>query len=385
MLAVLAARPQPELNLAGEYGLFVSEQADSLVVQWITNEPVPGFIRVTAGDKTVFERETPAGNAHRAAFRVKDTVLSLEYGSRAEPHVTVIDRKPQRRAAVQNSATDSIYVLGDTHGEYDSVMRLLQMTGLVDEQLRWAGGRKRLVLLGDVADRGPDVTKLFWLLYRLEREAELQQGRVHLLLGNHEIMVMLGDVRYVHGKEQHIARLHDVGYAQMFDVRASILGRWLSTKPAVLKVDRLLFVHGGVSSDYAAYTVQAHADSVNAQMGRELFYAQADTTARIQVDSLTFARFEDFFWGERSVFWYRGYAQSDTLGGELDQLLRHVKADVQLIGHTAQARIHQKYNGKLILVHPREPGTEILLLTRGPSGFVGERIALNGERERLGD
>lgn len=383
MLALLGARPQQKVNLAGEYGLFVSERGDSLVVQWITNEPVPGFIRATTQSKIVFERETPAGNAHRVAFRARNSVLSLEYGSRDEQYVTVIDRKPPRRAAVQSGAADSIYVFGDTHGEYDSVVRLLQMTGLVDHDLGWTGGRKRLVLLGDVADRGPDVTKLFWLLYRLEREAELQQGRVHVLLGNHEIMVMQGDLRYVHAKEQHIARLHDVGYARMFDVRTSILGRWLSTKPAVLKVDRLLFVHGGVSSDYADYTVQAHADSVSAQMGRELFHAQADTAAWIQVDSLTLARFEDFFWGERSVFWYRGYAESDTLGGELDRVLRRFKADVQLIGHTAQARIHQKYNGKLILVHPRVPGTEILLLTRGAAGYVGERIGLNGERETL--
>jgi hypothetical protein len=383
-MATLAARPQESINLAGEYSLYVSESSDSLVVQWLTTEPVPGFIRATAQGKVVLERETPPGTAHRAAFRVKDQILSLQYGSRADQYVTVIDRKPPRRAAVQEDA-DSIYVLGDTHGEYDSVVRLLQITGLIDDSLRWAGSRKRLVLLGDVADRGPDVTKLFWLLYRLEREAEQQQGRVHLLLGNHEIMVMLGDVRYVHGKEQHIARLHEVGYARMFDPRASILGRWLSTKPGMLKIDRLLFVHGGVSSDYAKYTVQAHADSVRAQMGRELFYAQADTSARIQVDSLTLAHFEDFFWGERSVFWYRGYAESDTLRDELDRVLRHFKADIQLVGHTAQEKIHQKYDGKLILAHPKQPGTEILLLTRGPSGFVGERIALNGERESLGE
>lgn len=382
MITVLAARPQQKINLAGEYGLFVSEKSDSLVVQWLTNAPVPGFIKATAQNKVVFEHETPTGNAHRVVFRVKGSVLSLEYGSRDEQYVTVIDRKPKRRAAAQPGA-DSIYVLGDTHGEYDSVVRLLRLTGLIDEHLSWAGGRKRLVLLGDVADRGPDVTKLFWLLYRLEREAEQQQGRVHLLLGNHEIMVMLGDLRYVHGKEQHIAGLHEVGYARMFDPRASILGRWLSTKPGILRIDRLLFVHGGVSSDYGEYTVQAHADSVSAQMGRELFYAQADTTARIQVDSLTLAHFEDFFWGERSVFWYRGYAQSDTLGNELDGVLRQFKADVQLIGHTAQPKIQQKYNGKLILVHPSEPGTEILLLTRGVAGYVGERIALTGERETL--
>jgi hypothetical protein len=169
----------------------------------------------------------------------------------------------------------------------------------------------------------------------------------------------------------------------MFDPRVSMLGRWLTTKPGILTIDRLLFAHGGVSSDYAGYTVQAHADSVSAQMGRELFFAQADTSARIQVDSLTYARFDDFFWGERSVFWYRGYAQSDTLRAELDGVLRNFKADAQLVGHTAQPMIQQKYEGRLILVHPREPGTEILLLTRGAAGYVGERIALTGERETL--
>lgn len=382
-VALVAAAPQAEPDLAGEAGLFVWEKSDSVVVQWITASAVPGFLRATS-DKHAYQVRTDSGVAHRAAFPARDAVFALEYGSVAagDRHRTVIDRTVHR-PRVELPAADSVYVLGDTHGEYDSVVRLLKHAGLVDAELQWTGGHKQLVLLGDVMDRGADVTKLFWLLYRLEREAEQQHGGVQMMLGNHEIMVMLGDLRYVHDKEQQIARLHQVGYARLFDPRASILGRWLTSKPSVIKLDRLLFAHGGISSDYAGFTVKALADSVNANVKRELFYAQADSSARIVVDSVTLARFEDFFFGERSIFWYRGYARSDSLGTELDHVLQRFGADTHLIGHTAQPQIHYKYGGKLIAVHPKQPGTEMLLLAREKKGYRAERITLDGTHQVL--
>ena len=48
---------------------------------------------------------------------------------------------------------------------------------------------------------GTDARKVLDLLMRLEGEARKAGGRVHALLGNHEVMNMLGDLRYVNAEE----------------------------------------------------------------------------------------------------------------------------------------------------------------------------------------
>ncbi len=83
------------------------------------------------------------------------------------------------------SGIDSLYVVGDVHGEYDRLLRLLGNAGLVDEQGQWTGGQRHVALLGDVFDRGADVTRTVWFRYELERQAQAAGGGSHLVLGNH--------------------------------------------------------------------------------------------------------------------------------------------------------------------------------------------------------
>ena len=47
-----------------------------------------------------------------------------------------------------------IVAVGDVHGAYAEFTALLASAGLVDAALDWSGGDARLVVLGDVLDRG---------------------------------------------------------------------------------------------------------------------------------------------------------------------------------------------------------------------------------------
>ena len=71
------------------------------------------------------------------------------------------------------------------------------MAGVIDQDRHWSGGRTHLVQLGDVVDRGPDSRKALDFLMSLEKEAAAAGGQVHALIGNHEVMRMLSDMRYV--------------------------------------------------------------------------------------------------------------------------------------------------------------------------------------------
>jgi hypothetical protein len=382
------ASSHPGGRFEGEFGLWVREEEDSVRVGWITARPDSGWLRVSEAGRVLAELRTPPALAHSAALpSPRSRSLELEYGgSGADRHRTAIRLGRVRRAPSSVSRADSVWVLGDVHGEFDNLVQLLLNARVVDPGLRWTGGRSHLVLLGDVVDRGPDAVRTLWFLYGLERQAEAAGGRVHVLLGNHEIMVFSDDLRYVAPKEAELARLHGVAYSELLDPRYSTLGRWLASKPALLRIGRALFAHGGVTPRQLPYTLASFDDSLSKFLGERRFHERqsepSPTEQQVQ------ARRDDFFWGDQSVFWHREYALSDTLGESLGRVLRRFGSDLLVVGHTSRGGIQERYGGRLIAAHAAEPALEMLLLTRdGPRwrrlrfGLVGPGRPVAGLRE----
>jgi hypothetical protein len=104
--------------------------------------------------------------------------------------------------AATAAAQTRVVAIGDVHGALPEFESILKETGLVDARRGagggWAGGNSVLVQLGDVVDRGPKTRGSLDLLMELERSAAKQKkGNVVALLGNHEVMAMMGDMRYV--------------------------------------------------------------------------------------------------------------------------------------------------------------------------------------------
>ncbi len=104
---------------------------------------------------------------------------------------------PVPSAQVQFKGVDRVVAFADVHGAYTELVTLLRETGIVDAQDHWAAGRTHVVSLGDLLDRGADSRKVMDLLMRLQGEAATAGGQLHVVLGNHEAMNVLGDLRYV--------------------------------------------------------------------------------------------------------------------------------------------------------------------------------------------
>ena len=224
-----------QVQLEGEYGLWVTDSGGELGVGWLLSRYEMGVLEVFSEGRSVHRVETPLGQAHFTTFPRPsgDTVL-LRYGAlEAEDlHATVLYLREEAPPALEVlSGVDSLYVVGDVHGEYDRLLGLLGNAGLIDTEGQWVGGGSHVVFLGDVFDRGADVTRTLWFLYELERQARAAGGGAHVVLGNHETMIFTRDLRYVGEKEQLIARLHGGSYTDLFDIRHSLLGRWLG-RPA---------------------------------------------------------------------------------------------------------------------------------------------------------
>lgn len=181
-----------------------------------------------------------------------------------------------------------IVALGDTHGGFAQVQLVLFGLELVDEDLRWAGGNTHLVFVGDMTDRGPQERQLLDLVRRLQGEAEEADGRVHVLLGNHEVMNMMQDLRYVppEGYESFIdeedpdqrreaskrfygqiraeglnrenfQRRFEDTYPPGYFARRSAFGpdgvysNWLLDQHVILRLNGFVFVHGGLTEETA--------------------------------------------------------------------------------------------------------------------------------------
>jgi Calcineurin-like phosphoesterase. len=226
-----------------------------------------------------------------------------------------------------------ILALSDIEGNFKGFKSILQGNGVIDSQFNWTFGANHLVLNGDFFDRGLQVTECLWLIYKLENEAEKQGGRVHFILGNHEMMNLKGQLKYVRDKYEHNADTLKLPYAEWY-ARESALGRWLRTKNAVEKIGDLLFVHAGIRKDFPKeYTIQ-----------------QINENVRAGIDK-TFKKGEqaqDIFIGNESPIWYRGISTEKESQQDLENTLIRFKASKMIVGHTIVDQIKSLYQGKVI-------------------------------------
>ena len=101
------------------------------------------------------------------------------------------------RAKPPAESPEAVVAIGDVHGDFDDFVAILQHIGLIDKENHWSGGKTTLVQVGDLLDRGPKPRLVMDLMMALEPEAPKAGGRVVSLLGNHEMMNIMGDLRYV--------------------------------------------------------------------------------------------------------------------------------------------------------------------------------------------
>jgi hypothetical protein len=215
-----------------------------------------------------------------------------------------------------------IVAIGDIHGSLDGFVTILMRTGLIDSACHWSGGGTTLVQTGDYTDRGAEVRAVIDLLMTLESEAESAGGQVVTLLGNHEVMTLIGEMRdvtpeilarfadgqsesrreaawreyasvakrrlaerpdapavYRQTREAWIAA-HPLGY---LEYREGVgprghYGRWLRGKAATARLGGTAFMHAGVNSAASDATLE----DVNRQVREEL--SRYDAYLRALVD-----------------------------------------------------------------------------------------------------
>ncbi|HMP28939.1 MAG TPA: metallophosphoesterase, partial [Saprospiraceae bacterium] len=127
-------------------------------------------------------------------------------------------------------------VLGDPHGQYAKVFELLKVNKVIDSLNNWSFGDGHLVVMGDYFGRGDQVMEILWLFFNLEQQAALVNGHVHILIGNHDIMTMDKDLRYLNVKYLYTSGALRSNYSELFS-NTSVLGNWLRSKNIAITVN----------------------------------------------------------------------------------------------------------------------------------------------------
>lgn len=267
---------------------------------------------------------------------------------------------------------DSLVALSDIHGQYDLYIELLKANKVIDNDLNWSYGSGHLVIVGDVFDRGDKVNEVLWHLFGLERQADLAGGKVHLLLGNHEIMVMNNDLRYIHEKYKTTEELINTTYNELYSDK-TVLGRWLRSKPVVIKINDMIFNHAGLSP--ALVNSNVSIERINRTFATQIIGRDRD--------SILNDGFLELLYRSDGPIWYRGYFLDDDFTEQsIDSILNFYNAEHVIVGHCSYDSIAVRFNQKIFGVDTSiKKGQYGELLMLRPDGFY--KATLSGEMKKL--
>lgn len=231
-----------------------------------------------------------------------------------------------------------LITISDIEGNFQAFKTFLVNNKVVDKDLHWQFGKNHLVLNGDFFDRGNEVTQCLWLIYKLEQEAEQQGGKVHFILGNHDIMNMYGSIKYVYKKYTEIASILNKDYKKLYTDKTE-LGRWIVSKNIVHKIGKYLFVHAGISKK----AVDLHLSIEQINNIPRSHYFSVQKSREIQDEKLQF-----LLSSKESPYWFRGIAKQEVDIKEVEAVLKYYNAHKMVVGHTLVPNITYLYNKKVI-------------------------------------
>jgi hypothetical protein len=281
--------------------------------------------------------------------------------------------KPAEPESAVFRDVSKFFAMSDVHGQFELMTQLLQAHQVIDEKFNWIFGEGHLVILGDIFDRGAKVTECLWLIHQLEWQAKEAGGMVHYLLGNHEIMVLNNDMRYVH--ESYFERTEKILQKKVSDLYAenTEFGRWLRTKNTILKLDDYLFVHGGISPEIIK-------NNLSIQELNKLIRAGIDKKDnRNETEKLLF--------GNKGPFWFRGIWQNHTSYSKLKkqefaEIFAFYQAEKIIVGHTTMDSIVTTFQKQAIGIDSgikRGQRGEALFFLNG----TFYRALLNGVKQKI--
>lgn len=236
------------------------------------------------------------------------------------------------------SGVSKYFAISDIEGHYPELLQLLSANGIINSKNQWSFGDGHLIIVGDSVDRGEHVTEVLWLLYRLQAEAEAKGGKVHMLLGNHDVFAIEGDDRYLHAKYQESFQILDRDYEDFF-AKNTEFGRWFRSRNVMLKIDDTLFTHAGLAKEIVDLNLSLP------EVNRYIQAGLADPTLEKTNSKVK------WLMGSNGPLWYRGYFKDDALSSsEVSVALKAFGVRRVVVGHTIVDKIVASHGDQVIAI-----------------------------------
>ncbi|KAK3824226.1 MAG: Metallo-dependent phosphatase-like protein [Linnemannia elongata] len=219
--------------------------------------------------------------------------------------------------------SNRIVAVGDLHSDYNNTLNVLQMAKIIDRRGNWIAGRDTFIQTGDNVDRGNGTIAIYQLLQKLRKQAKRAGGEVVNLLGNHEVMNLQGDLRYV--TEDEIATF---GSPEARKAAWDMQTGWLGS-----------FVHNSfnISHIQNGHTMFSHAD-----MSVEWATKGVDQMNVMAHQALTEKLFKEPIFKTYGPVWNRDLAKQTAGEKEtceiIDNITKILGVSRMVSGHTAQSK-----------------------------------------------
>jgi hypothetical protein len=273
-----------------------------------------------------------------------------------------------------------IVAIGDIHGDFNNFVKILRDLNIIDENFQWIAGTTHLVQTGDILDRGPNAKAAFDLIKKLEVQAEQAAGKVHMLIGNHEYMNIKnmafdfegyvtidqflsflpqdfieekeeefkkknhqktatlnnnsnGNLDFYPYWEEILSKKEEKAIRKYRDNFNKNYGNWILEHNAVIKINNIVFTHGGISKKYSKWKLEKINDTITKELSGK--------------------KRQKVVYDNAGPLWYRELAQQEEsiFFDEVNEILENLDADYMVTAHTPKKTgVFSRFYGRIWMI-----------------------------------
>ena len=253
-------------------------------------------------------------------------------------------------------AVPRIVCIGDVHGDMSRLIDLLKITHIIDNNMKWVAEPSDTIVvqLGDQLDSMSRGTTKTWevvpdtdvvkFMDNLDKIARRSGGRVISILGNHELMNVMGDYNYVSQNSMTMSG-GVVNREHMFR-NGGYMAQMLSKRNIVVKIGTITFCHGGILPQHLDL-VGDNCSIINHVVRKFLRAEKLNKYEEIV--------FHQTIIGNDSILWTRKYFEliasgnQEELGKLINEVNRRLGTVSIVVGHNTVNNITPSVGGALWL------------------------------------
>uniref|UniRef100_A0A6C0EI77 Calcineurin-like phosphoesterase domain-containing protein n=1 Tax=viral metagenome TaxID=1070528 RepID=A0A6C0EI77_9ZZZZ len=285
-------------------------------------------------------------------FNVRASIFKdPQYYINSKPKLSCSNSPPTEIKIDKNNSR--IIAVGDIHGDFHTLLHALYKAKVINKNSEWIGGATIVIQLGDQLDKGGrgsisvdhtndsvEELKIIEFLHNLHFQALANGGGVYSLIGNHELMNIMGDFRYV-------SPLHIDGFGgyeqrkELFKPGGALAVKLACNTNGIMKIGDWIFVHAGLLPEHIE----------NFTLGNINKIVRDILLGKTNMNNIG-PEIYDLMFNQNSLFWNRYYTidtnpEKCKILNKTLNILNIGKTGGMVVGHTPQKHITSGCNNKL--------------------------------------